>query len=83
MDVVVACVSLLKREEVWRRGGSRFTLRGGRRMTGSALQALGVELTCESFVKGEGSGERVVVRFLWPGPGGFSLLLVLNGEILR
>ena len=33
-------------------------------MTGSALQALGVEFTCESFVKGEGSGERVVVRFV-------------------
>ena len=32
MDVVVACVSLLKREEVWRRGGSRSTLIGGMRI---------------------------------------------------
>ena len=39
-------------------------------MTGSALQALGVELTCESFVKGEGFGERVVADFVWAEPGG-------------
>ena len=31
MDVVVACV-LVKREEVWRREGSRSTLMGGRRI---------------------------------------------------
>ena len=39
-------------------------------MTGSALQALGVELTCESFVKGEGFGERVVAVLLDRRPGG-------------
>ena len=40
-------------------------------MTGSALQALGVELTCESFVKGEGFGERVVADRAGSEPGGF------------
>ena len=39
-------------------------------MTGSALQALGVEFTCESFVKGEGFGERVVVRRAGNSAGG-------------
>ena len=38
MDVVEQCVTLWKREEVWRRGGSRVTLTGGMRMTGSAFQ---------------------------------------------
>jgi len=28
----------MKREEVWRRGGSKFDPAGGRRMTGSAFQ---------------------------------------------
>ena len=36
------------------RGGSKSDLARGWRMTGSALQALGVELTCESSCKGRG-----------------------------
>ena len=32
MDVVEMCVTLWIREEVWRRGGSRFTLAGGMRI---------------------------------------------------
>ena len=32
MDVVEPCVTLWKREEVWRRGGSRFTRTGGMRI---------------------------------------------------
>ena len=48
-------------------------------MTGSALQALGVEFTCESFVKGEGFGERVVAVLLEGGSGGFPGRLQKHG----
>ena len=52
MDVVVGCVSLMKREEVWRREGSKSHRAGGWRMTGSAF-AMDVVVACVSLMNRE------------------------------
>ena len=68
MDVVVACC-LMNREEVRRRGGSKFTRTGGQRMTGSALKRWTLYWDCFSermleLGGGPGGGELIA------GPGG-------------
>ena len=47
----------MKREEVWRRGGSKFDRGGGRRMTGSAFKAMDVVVACLSYEMGGGLEE--------------------------
>ena len=47
----------MKREEVWRRGGSKSDRSGGRRMTGSAFKAMDVVVACLSYEKGGGLEE--------------------------
>ena len=47
----------MKREEVWRRGGSIFGRAGGQRMTGSAFKAMDVVVACLSYEKGGGLEE--------------------------
>ena len=47
----------MKREEVWRRGGSKFDRAGGRRMTGSAFKAMDVVVACVSYEMGGGLEE--------------------------
>jgi hypothetical protein len=63
----------MKREEVWRRGGSKSGRTGGRRMTGSAFKAMDVVVACLSYEKGGGLEEGGLQ--IGPGPeaGGFSL----------
>jgi len=59
----------MKREEVWRRGGSKFTRKGGQRMTGSALKRWTLYFDCFSermLELGGGPGGGV----LKIGPGG-------------
>ena len=47
----------MKREEVWRRGGSKSGRTGGQRMTGSAFKAMDVVVGCLSYEMGGGLEE--------------------------
>ena len=70
----------MKREEVWRRGGSKSGRGGGRRMTGSAFKAMDVVVAGLSYEKGRRSGGGGAQYSAAPEGSGFSWLWFLTGK---